>query len=168
MKPSKDLDEQIDEIVGTFISLKYDDDTEEYSDGTAERWGAMKHKLLALIEETKKAYGGCEKCYGKGYATVSSRWTAYDTDTDIGSPGGRYSGGEDFEMKFCDCERGAQLGKLVEQREREARTEENSMYIKEVTRHYFPSGPSEPHIPLVQFHERIAELKQELESYDHR
>lgn len=46
---------------------------------------------------------------------------AYDTDTDIGSPGGRYSGGEDFEMKFCDCERGTQLGKLIEQREREAR-----------------------------------------------
>ena len=47
--------------------------------------------------------------------------------------------------------------------ELQARIEENSMYIKEVTRHYFPSGPSEPHIPLVQFHERIAELKQELE-----
>ena len=41
----------------------------------------------------------------------------------------------------------------------EARLDENNMYIRELTRHYFPSSPSEPHIPLVQFHERIAELK---------
>lgn len=41
----------------------------------------------------------------------------------------------------------------------EARIDENNMYIRELTRHYFPSSPSEPHIPLVQFYERIAELK---------
>lgn len=41
----------------------------------------------------------------------------------------------------------------------EARLDENDMYIRESTRHYFPSGPDEPHIPLVQFHERIYELK---------
>ena len=45
----------------------------------------------------------------------------------------------------------------------EARINENNMYIRELTRHYFPSGPGEPHIPLVQFHERIAELKAEKE-----
>ena len=43
--------------------------------------------------------------------------------------------------------------------ELEARIDENNMYIRELTRHYFPSSPSEPHIPLVQFYERIAELK---------
>ena len=43
-------------------------------------------------------------------------------------------------------------------RKLEARIDENNMYIRELTRHYFPSGPSEPHIPLVQFHERIAAL----------
>ena len=47
--------------------------------------------------------------------------------------------------------------------ELEARIDENNMYIRELTRHYFPSGPSEPHIPLVQFHERIAELKAQQE-----
>lgn len=45
----------------------------------------------------------------------------------------------------------------------EARLDENNMYIRELTRHYFPSGPSNPHIPLVQFHERIAELKAQQE-----
>ena len=47
--------------------------------------------------------------------------------------------------------------------ELEARINENNMYIRELTRHYFPSGYGEPHIPLVQFHERIAELKAEKE-----
>ena len=113
MKPSKDLDEQIDEI------LDFHANNAGYKSWSSKN--QARHQLLALIEQTKKSYGGCEKCYGKGYATVSSRWTAYDTDTDIGSPGGMYSGGEDFEMKFCDCERGTQLGKLIEQRERRAR-----------------------------------------------
>ena len=45
----------------------------------------------------------------------------------------------------------------------EARIDENNMYIRELTRHYFPSGPGKPHIPLVQFHERIAELKAQQE-----
>ena len=45
----------------------------------------------------------------------------------------------------------------------EARINENNMYIRELPRHYFPSGPGEPHIPLVQFHERIAELKAQQE-----
>ena len=40
----------------------------------------------------------------------------------------------------------------------QARIDENNMYIKELTRHHFPAGRGEPHIPLVQFHERIAEL----------
>ena len=47
--------------------------------------------------------------------------------------------------------------------ELEARIDENNMYIRELTRHYFPSSPSEPHIPLVQFYERIAELKAQQE-----
>ena len=47
--------------------------------------------------------------------------------------------------------------------ELEARIDENNMYIRELTRHYFPSAPGEPHIPLIQFHERIAELKAQQE-----
>ena len=52
---------------------------------------------------------------------------------------------------------------LIKELVAEARINENNMYIRELPRHYFPSGPGEPHIPLVQFHERIAELKAEKE-----
>ena len=50
---------------------------------------------------------------------------------------------------------------LIAQQVREARIDENQMYIRELSRHYYPAGPDEPHIPLVQFHERIAELEGE-------
>lgn len=73
-------------------------------------------KLLNMLDEAKretaKAYGGCTKCYGKGYATVSGRWHGVDTDQDIGSSGGVVKGGKDFEMKYCTCERGKQLKAL--------------------------------------------------------
>ena len=52
---------------------------------------------------------------------------------------------------------------LIKELVAEARINENNIYIRELPRHYFPSGPGEPHIPLVQFHERIAELKAEKE-----
>ena len=55
------------------------------------------------------------------------------------------------------------LTSLIKELVLEARIDENNMYIRELTRHYFPSGPGEPHIPLIQFHERIAELKAEKE-----
>lgn len=65
------------------------------------------------VSDTAKAYGGCTNCYGKGYATVNDRWHGHDTDTDIGSPGGYVSGGNANAMKFCKCERGKQLEKLL-------------------------------------------------------
>jgi hypothetical protein len=33
------------------------------------------------ITRTKKAYGNCTNCFGKGYSTVNGRWSGYDTDT---------------------------------------------------------------------------------------
>lgn len=68
---------------------------------------AREHRLI-------KAYGGCTNCYGKGYATVNGQWSGTDTDQDIGSSGGRVSGGNPFEMKFCTCARGKQLKTLIE------------------------------------------------------
>lgn len=46
-------EQKMDEIVGTFISLKFDIDTDEFSDGTLERWNDMKQQLLSLLEEEK-------------------------------------------------------------------------------------------------------------------
>lgn len=85
---------------------------------------AIEALIAAAVAETEKAYGGCHKCYGKGYATVSDRWIGHDTDTDIGSPGGTVTGGKDFAMKFCSCDRGQQLEKLIKEVQLQARGEE--------------------------------------------
>ncbi len=60
-----------------------------------------------FIDKLIKAFGGCTKCYGKGYATVRET----------------VSGGGDFEDKpfyevldpmiTCTCDRGKQLDKLI-------------------------------------------------------
>lgn len=71
-------------------------------------------EIKAHVAKTEMAYGGCHNCYGKGYATVNDRWSGYDTDQDIGSPGGKVSGGNPNVMKFCICPRGEQLAKMVE------------------------------------------------------
>jgi hypothetical protein len=60
------------------------------------------------ITETARAYGGCTKCYGKGYATTIDYLGGVDTDTDIGSPGG-YFKSQNNVMRYCDCDRGKQL-----------------------------------------------------------
>lgn len=75
------------------------------------------------VAATEKAYGGCHICYGKGYATVNAQWIGYDTDTDIGSPGGVVRGGNPMSMKYCSCERGKQLEAL------QARNTHNIEYI---------------------------------------
>lgn len=46
------LDSELERIVGTFIALKYDVDTSDYSDGTLERWNNMKADIKALIATT--------------------------------------------------------------------------------------------------------------------
>lgn len=59
-------------------------------------------------ERVAKAFGGCTKCYGKGYATVM-----------IGEQGFEDFGGEGYielptiKMRFCSCDRGKQLEKLL-------------------------------------------------------
>lgn len=76
------------------------------------------------VSQTEKAYGGCHNCYGKGYATAPDLWAGYDTDTDIGSPGGPISGGEPVTMKYCTCERGKQLDQMVAKEVAAARLDE--------------------------------------------
>ena len=52
-KPNS-VEEEIDKIVGTFVSLKYDEDTDEYSDGTLERWNNMKRAITTLLDQKVK------------------------------------------------------------------------------------------------------------------
>lgn len=61
------------------------------------------HFLIdSMIKKVEKAYGGCRKCYGKGYSTVQQGMRmAAD-----------FEGEEDWEtkpmphVKACDCQRG--------------------------------------------------------------
>lgn len=50
---------------------------------------------------------------------MNNRWSGYDTDTDMGSPGGYVAGGNPKAMKFCDCDRGKQLKALTNQGEKQ-------------------------------------------------
>lgn len=76
---------------------------------------AMKRgPALALFAEavvrTRKiiqAFGGCEKCYGKGYGTE----TLYTE----GGYGSRAFRDKLPSMNLCDCARGKQLGDVIEQ-----------------------------------------------------
>lgn len=86
-----------------------------------ERLDQAAHQLNQMLEETAKAYGGCTNCYGKGYASVNERWHGHDTDQDIGSPGGYVSGGNPNAMKFCNCARGKELEKRLNQMPIEAK-----------------------------------------------
>lgn len=50
------MEQDIEAIVGTFISLKYDEDTDDYTDGTAQRWQNMIDELVGLVTiQTAKA-----------------------------------------------------------------------------------------------------------------
>jgi hypothetical protein len=63
------------------------------------------------VEGTEKAYGGCKKCYGKGYATVryGLKYVAdFEGDKDYIDPIKTH-------MHFCSCDRGKQLKNLINQ-----------------------------------------------------
>lgn len=49
------------------------------------------------VEEVKKAFGGCEKCYGKGYSTQMDPL-----------------GSGEVKVNTCTCDRGKQIDQLLE------------------------------------------------------
>lgn len=62
------------------------------------------------VKETEKAFGGCKKCYGKGYATYR-----HGTRTSADFIGDRsYTTPQETRMLFCVCERGKALEKLIQ------------------------------------------------------
>lgn len=62
------------------------------------------------IKELKKAFGGCTKCYGKGYSTEWVGETTIEPDFDGDK---RYLMEKAHsQIHFCDCDRGKQLEKL--------------------------------------------------------
>lgn len=73
----------------------------------------VESQLQAYKASVEKAYGGCHNCYGKGYATVIEYASGWDTDQDIGSPGGKVHFRQN-PIRYCKCDRGRQLEKLME------------------------------------------------------
>lgn len=65
------------------------------------------------IAAAEKSYGGCHKCYGKGYATTIDYTSGYGTDGDIGGYEGLIRFKNDV-MRFCTCDRGKQLKQLIQ------------------------------------------------------
>lgn len=78
-------------------------------------------KANEAVAETAKAYGGCTKCYGKGYATVKSQQLGYGTDGDIGGFEGKFKVDMPVKMNYCDCERGNQLSGLLAAKEEQSK-----------------------------------------------
>lgn len=73
----------------------------------------LKEKLPSLLshirEEAERAFGGCKKCYGKGYATTRyGRTVSGDFFGDEG-----YEVAPQIYMMFCSCDRGKQLKSLL-------------------------------------------------------
>lgn len=75
--------------------------------------GEILEACEAQIQAAEKAYGGCHKCYGKGFSTWRHGETYWGTTHDIRT-----------EMKYCSCDRGKQLEALVNRDLVEARKEE--------------------------------------------
>ena len=64
-------------------------------------WSLYLTHSIAVAQE-RKAFGGCLNCYGKGYATQmvqagNSRHGVWELDP----------------IRFCECDRGKQLEKLI-------------------------------------------------------
>jgi len=76
-------------------------------------------ELLALFStqqaQIEKAFGGCRKCYGKGYST----WRHGETYR------GKTSNMRN-DIKFCDCERGEQLQDILESQQAQMMDKINS------------------------------------------
>lgn len=90
-------------------------------------WSAALDAVKPLLEKTIKAFGGCEKCYGKGYATQLEFASSMR--------------GIECQMPYylpCTCERGKQfavaLEKAREEGGNESLTKEKDALLEECAR----------------------------------
>lgn len=109
MTNSTKLDEQLDFLQ---TAVLYADGDENVLTNQRQM---VEQAIEAYIAEQKKkieqAYGGCHKCYGKGYSTVR-RGRSYRKN-------GVYATHEiNEEMNYCTCDRGKQLASLLKSNER--------------------------------------------------
>lgn len=67
---------------------------------------ALYAEAIVIMHKIIIAFGGCEKCYGKGYGT--------ETTFSGGGYGSRQFLKKNPTMQFCDCSRGKQLAEIIE------------------------------------------------------
>lgn len=68
--------------------------------------GSIEQFFIKELEKVAKMFGGCTKCYGKGYGTTTTQY----------SEGDGFRKWTEQEMDFCSCDRGKQLEKLCGKR----------------------------------------------------
>ena len=72
--------------------------------------GAWQKGYIEGFNDASKAFGNCENCYGKGYATYRVGITQHADfygDKTISFP-------MKMTMRFCRCDRGTQLKRLID------------------------------------------------------
>lgn len=145
-------------IWSTFESVPLDDPSQP-TKGFMERFAPELARTLTdwhqkEVKETEKAYGGCRNCFGKGYSTVIEYASGYDTDQDIGSPGGKVHYRKP-DIRFCTCDRGKQLEKQVKTAVREAGSATNKHILERFQQEWdksIESGDTTLH-PYIRAHE---------------
>jgi len=82
---------------------------------------AIDSLLASEIEKTVKAFGGCRKCYGKGYSTWRHGETYRGSTKNLRN-----------DIKYCTCERGKQLQEVIAEEVRKARVEDTKKLINRI------------------------------------
>lgn len=120
-------DTELKELTSKITDIYVDHLVIEDGEACIDKWGAEKEIEALLIKtnystnsnssavrnsritELEKAYGGCHKCYGKGYSTYRHGTSvSADFEGEVG-----FVTPFETHMMFCSCDRGMQLEKLV-------------------------------------------------------
>lgn len=72
----------------------------------------LSEAIDVVKQETELAFGGCKKCYGKGYATYKEGYSGR-----IGR-GGKTEGWIEDQILPCSCDRGKQIKSLQKSNEK--------------------------------------------------
>lgn len=116
----KTLNEELEDVLQTekalewVRNLKTHGYSESWKGGYEKAYEEVKNStqsLKNLIQQRdvdlEKAYGGCHKCYGKGYSTVIE-------GTEVMNHNYHYHTVRPYkQVKYCSCDRGKQLAELT-------------------------------------------------------
>lgn len=78
----------------------------------------IRQALTTISQKTKKAYGNCDLCFGKGYSTQLENYSGRG-ESDIGQGGIEVRGQTPYYLP-CSCDRGKQIKEMIEKAREEA------------------------------------------------